>query len=59
MRYSVGWLAKFWYVPLSYAPSLVADFISSRVLSKLVPISLTEGAHQTYHLGTYNENTQS
>ena len=42
IRYSVGWKAKFLYVPLSYMPSALYDHLMARLSSKLVPACLKQ-----------------
>ena len=41
-RYSVGWMAKFFFIPLSYMPSLVYDYVIGKMTAKLVPAYLKQ-----------------
>lgn len=40
IRYAPGWDVKFFYIPLSYMPSLIQDLWTTRILNRFVPASL-------------------
>ncbi len=39
IRYSVGWQAKLFWIPMSYMPSLIYDYLMGTIFAKLVPAS--------------------
>ena len=42
IRYSVGWLAKFVSIPMSYMPSLMYDYVMMKMMVKVVPACLKQ-----------------